>query len=581
MDGLDDLKFNCTRRHFLSAASLGIGSTALAALLDPSLLGGRAGAGRRRTGRRAAARVAAPGAARQARHLPVPERRPVAARSVRLQAAAAHDERRGAAGVGPQGPAAHRHDGVPEVVPAGRLAVRVRPARPERRLGQRAAAAHRATIVDKLCFVRSMYTEAINHDPADHVRPDRLAAGRPAVDRRVAVATASAPRTTTCPAFVVLLSRAREGDQPLYSRLWGSGFLPSQHQGVQFRGGKDPVLYLNDPDGHRSRQPPAHARHAAHARAAAARAHACDPGDRRAHRAVRDGLPHADGGARADGPRRTSPTPSSTSTARTRASPAPSPPTACWRGGWPSATCASSSSITRAGTSTATCRTTSATHDEVVDQASAALVVDLEAPRPARRHAGDLGRRVRPHQLLAGQARRRTTTAAITTRAASRSGWPAAASRRGYTLRRDRRASATTWCAIPVHVHDFQATLLHLLGIDHERLTVQAPGPALPADRRARPRGERPAGVSDVRGRSSAASTRCSSTSRSRSCCSRARSRLDAARRGTATPWLAAARLPLLVLAAGAARSPPAPATCSARRAATAARPSIAICSSA
>ena len=47
----------------------------------------------------------------------------------------------------------------------------------------------------------------------------------------------------------MLLSRAREGDQPLYSWLWGSGFLPSQHQGVQFRGGKDPVLYLSDPDG--------------------------------------------------------------------------------------------------------------------------------------------------------------------------------------------------------------------------------------------------------------------------------------------------------------------------------------------
>src|SRR5690606_33361848 len=51
------------------------------------------------------------------------------------------------------------------------------------------------------------------------------------------------------PAFVVLLSRARQGDQPLYSRLWGSGFLSSQHQGVQFRGGADPVLYLNNPEG--------------------------------------------------------------------------------------------------------------------------------------------------------------------------------------------------------------------------------------------------------------------------------------------------------------------------------------------
>jgi hypothetical protein len=51
------------------------------------------------------------------------------------------------------------------------------------------------------------------------------------------------------PSFCVLLSRGRDGDQPIYSRLWGSGFLPSLHQGVQFRSGADPVLFLNDPDG--------------------------------------------------------------------------------------------------------------------------------------------------------------------------------------------------------------------------------------------------------------------------------------------------------------------------------------------
>ena len=56
-------------------------------------------------------------------------------------------------------------------------------------------------------------------------------------------------RSKDPPAFIVLLSRAREGDQPLYSRLWGSGFLPTVYQGVQFRGAGDPVLYLSNPAG--------------------------------------------------------------------------------------------------------------------------------------------------------------------------------------------------------------------------------------------------------------------------------------------------------------------------------------------
>jgi uncharacterized protein (DUF1501 family) len=107
---------------------------------------------------------------------------------------------------------------------------------------------HTAKIVDELCIVRSMHTEAINHDPAvTFFQTGSQQAGRPSIGSWLSYGLGS--ENQNLPAFVVLLSRARGGDQPLYSWLWGSGFLPSQHQGVQFRSGKDPVLYLNDPDG--------------------------------------------------------------------------------------------------------------------------------------------------------------------------------------------------------------------------------------------------------------------------------------------------------------------------------------------
>ena len=93
-----------------------------------------------------------------------------------------------------------------------------------------------------------MHTDAINHDPAvTFVQTGSQQAGRPSIGAWLSYGLGS--ENANLPGFIVLLSRAREGDQPLYSWLWGSGFLPSQHQGVQFRGGKDPVLFLNDPKG--------------------------------------------------------------------------------------------------------------------------------------------------------------------------------------------------------------------------------------------------------------------------------------------------------------------------------------------
>jgi hypothetical protein len=107
---------------------------------------------------------------------------------------------------------------------------------------------HTAGIVDELCFIKSMHTEAINHDPAvTFFQTGSQLAGRPAMGSWLSYGLGS--ENANLPAFIVLLSRGKEGDQPLYSRLWGSGFLPSQHQGVQFRSGADPVLYLNDPAG--------------------------------------------------------------------------------------------------------------------------------------------------------------------------------------------------------------------------------------------------------------------------------------------------------------------------------------------
>lgn len=106
---------------------------------------------------------------------------------------------------------------------------------------------HTAKITDELCFVRSMYTEAINHDPAvTFMQTGSQFPGRPAMGSWVSYGLGS--DNQNLPNFVVLVTKDKRG-QPLYSRLWGNGFLPSEHQGVQFRAGKNPVLYLNNPPG--------------------------------------------------------------------------------------------------------------------------------------------------------------------------------------------------------------------------------------------------------------------------------------------------------------------------------------------
>ncbi|HUR46867.1 MAG TPA: DUF1501 domain-containing protein [Candidatus Saccharimonadales bacterium] len=106
---------------------------------------------------------------------------------------------------------------------------------------------HTAKVADDLCIVRSMFTEAINHDPAiTFLQTGSQISGRPSIGAWIHYGLGS--DNENLPAFVVLITPGKV-DQPLYSRLWGSGFLPSPHQGVQFRSGKDPVLYLSNPAG--------------------------------------------------------------------------------------------------------------------------------------------------------------------------------------------------------------------------------------------------------------------------------------------------------------------------------------------
>ncbi len=105
---------------------------------------------------------------------------------------------------------------------------------------------HLSKAVDEMCFVRSIHTEAINHDPAiTFFQTGFQIAGRPSVGAWLDYGLGS--ENANLPAFVAMTSN--RGGQPLYDRLWGSGFLPSQHQGVLFRSGRDPVLYLNNPAG--------------------------------------------------------------------------------------------------------------------------------------------------------------------------------------------------------------------------------------------------------------------------------------------------------------------------------------------
>ena len=109
---------------------------------------------------------------------------------------------------------------------------------------------HTARVADELCFIKTLHTEAINHDPAiTFFQTGAQLAGRPSIGSWLSYGLGSENRDL--PAFVALLSNGtgNPADQPLYDRLWSSGFLPTQHQGIKFRAAGDPVLFLSNPEG--------------------------------------------------------------------------------------------------------------------------------------------------------------------------------------------------------------------------------------------------------------------------------------------------------------------------------------------
>ncbi len=109
---------------------------------------------------------------------------------------------------------------------------------------------HTGSIVDDIAIVKTLNTEAINHDPATtFIQTGHQQPGRPSLGAWLSYGIGT--ENQQLPAFIVLISQGsgNKTDQPIFSRLWGSGFLPSEHQGVRFRSGADPVLYLSNPPG--------------------------------------------------------------------------------------------------------------------------------------------------------------------------------------------------------------------------------------------------------------------------------------------------------------------------------------------
>jgi len=248
---MDDLPVLLSRRTFLRRSAAGIGSLALASLLDPALLG-------------TAARAAEParsGAGERWRGVihPLPYR-PRIKRVIYLYMAGgpSHLE------TFDYKPGLAKMDGqpMPESFTKGQQIAQLQgqklrcfgPQSKFQRYGKSGIEMselfpYLGKVVDDLCIVRSMYTEQINHDPAHtFMNTGTNLAGRPSMGSWVLYGLGS--ESQDLPGFVVLTSTGRGGqNQPIAARQWSAGFLPSRFQGIQFHSSGDPVLYLSDPPG--------------------------------------------------------------------------------------------------------------------------------------------------------------------------------------------------------------------------------------------------------------------------------------------------------------------------------------------
>jgi hypothetical protein len=237
-----------TRRHFLGRASTGLGTIALASLLNRQLLAGD------RAGSRIAAGAGIGG---------FPNFAPKARRVIYLFQSGAPSQM----DLFDPKPGLDRLQGtdLPNSIRMGQRLTGMT-SRQERfpvaasrfrfaACGQSGATIsellpHTARVADRLCFIKTMHTEAINHDPAvTFFQTGAQLAGRPSIGAWTSYGLGS--ENQDLPGFVVMISRGSGNpvDQPLYDRLWGSGFLPTTYQGIKFRSVGDPVLYLSNPAG--------------------------------------------------------------------------------------------------------------------------------------------------------------------------------------------------------------------------------------------------------------------------------------------------------------------------------------------
>ncbi len=244
MDPREEFRQLETRRHFFQRATVGIGAAALASLIDPSRIGNSA--------------AAATGHSLSAPHFP-----PRAKRMIYLFMAGAPSQidlldykPELASQFDKDLPDSIRMGQRITTMTSGQKRLPVAPSIYKfKQYGQAGAwvselLTHTASVVDELAIVRTVHTEAINHDPAiTYIQTGRQLPGLPSLGAWLSYGLGSA--SENLPAFVVMTPTwtGRKEAQALYSRLWGSGFLPAKYQGVSLRAQGDPVLYLNDPKG--------------------------------------------------------------------------------------------------------------------------------------------------------------------------------------------------------------------------------------------------------------------------------------------------------------------------------------------
>ena len=338
------------------------------------------------------------------------------------------------------------------------------------------------SVIDDICLIRSMTTDAINHDPAHmFMNTGSQIAGRPSMGAWVTYGLGS--EGADLPGFVVLVSLGKGGqNQPIAARQWSSGFLPSRYQGVQLRSQGEPVLYLNSPAGISREQQGAdiaaiNALNRQHERVGRR------SGNRHAHRAVRDGVPDAGQRARADGPY-----------------PARGAKTLELYGCQPGDGSFASNCLLARRLAERGVRFIQLYHNDWDhhsrrkgrrrSQGSGdrprlhGSDHRPQATRHARRDADRVGRRVRPHADVARRQRPRPP-------------------QQGHVrLARRRRHPAAAWFTAPptisgyaavekvATVHDLHATMLHQLGIEPDAVHRQVPRPRRQAHRRRRRQGD-------------------------------------------------------------------------------------------